>query len=114
MGYGMRTQKRGVLRPMSVKPKSAEVVDLIEKLDRGDLEKLVRSLLSNGVALSFHGKRTAMEIARRVRPRVMRREPRLHVGPVKQQAADSGPSRTVIPTHCGQRSGDCGQLLMSV
>jgi hypothetical protein len=28
--------------------------------------------------------------------------------------ADSGPSRTVIPTHCGQRSGDCGQFLMSV
>jgi phage terminase large subunit-like protein len=28
--------------------------------------------------------------------------------------ADSGPSRTVIPTHRGQRSGDCGQLLMSV
>jgi hypothetical protein len=26
--------------------------------------------------------------------------------------ADSGPSRTVIPTDCGQRSGDCGQLLM--
>jgi hypothetical protein len=28
--------------------------------------------------------------------------------------ADSGPSRTVIPTHRGQHSGDCGQLLMSV
>jgi retron-type reverse transcriptase len=28
--------------------------------------------------------------------------------------ADSGPSRTVIPTHCGQHSGDCGQFLMSV
>jgi hypothetical protein len=28
--------------------------------------------------------------------------------------ADSGPSRTVIPTHRGQRSGDRGQLLMSV
>jgi len=28
--------------------------------------------------------------------------------------ADSGPLRTVIPMHCGQRSGDCGQLLMSV
>jgi hypothetical protein len=27
--------------------------------------------------------------------------------------ADSGPSRTVIPAHCGQRSGDCGQFLMS-
>jgi hypothetical protein len=28
--------------------------------------------------------------------------------------ADSGPSRTVIPAHCGQHSGDCGQFLMSV
>jgi len=28
--------------------------------------------------------------------------------------ADSGPSRTVIPTHRGQRSGDCGQFLTSV
>jgi hypothetical protein len=28
--------------------------------------------------------------------------------------ADSGPSRTVIPAHCGQRSGNCGQFLMSV
>jgi hypothetical protein len=28
--------------------------------------------------------------------------------------ADSGPSRTVIPTHRGQRSGDRGQFPMSV
>jgi hypothetical protein len=28
--------------------------------------------------------------------------------------ADSDPSRTVIPTDRGQRSGDCGQFLMSV
>jgi hypothetical protein len=28
--------------------------------------------------------------------------------------ADSGPSRTVIPAHCGQHSGDRGQFLMSV
>ena len=28
--------------------------------------------------------------------------------------ADSGPLRTPIPAHCGQRSGDCGQFLMSV
>jgi hypothetical protein len=33
---------------------------------------------------------------------------------VRAKRADSGPSRTVIPTHRGQRSGDCGQLLMSV
>jgi hypothetical protein len=28
--------------------------------------------------------------------------------------ADSGPSRTVIPAHRGQHSGDRGQFLMSV
>jgi len=33
---------------------------------------------------------------------------------VHPMPADSGPSRTAIPTHCGQRSGDCGQFLMSV
>ncbi|MDH5274712.1 MAG: hypothetical protein OEY13_16765, partial [Gammaproteobacteria bacterium] len=28
--------------------------------------------------------------------------------------AGSGALRTPIPAHCGQRSGDCGQFLMSV
>jgi hypothetical protein len=37
-----------------------------------------------------------------------------HIGAGPQSTADSGPSRTVIPAHCGQRSGDCGQFLMSV
>jgi len=31
-----------------------------------------------------------------------------------KQGADSGPSRTVIPAHRGQHSGDRGQFLMSV
>ena len=57
----------------------------IEQLDKDDLVKLVKSLLSNGVALTFYGKRSVQEISRRVRPRVMRREPRLHVGPVEEQ-----------------------------
>ena len=35
-------------------------------------------------------------------------------GGFKLLGADSGPSRTPIPAHCGQRSGDCGQFLMSV
>jgi adenine-specific DNA-methyltransferase len=60
--------------------------DELGKLDREDLERLVKSLLSNGVALSFHGKRTVMEIAKKVRPRVMRREPKLHVGAPHDQA----------------------------
>jgi hypothetical protein len=35
-------------------------------------------------------------------------------GTLSEFLADSGPSRTVIPTHRGQRSGDRGQLPMSV
>lgn len=58
----------------------------IELLDQEDLIRLVRSMLNNGVALTFHGKRSAKEISRKVRPRVMRREPRLHVGPADQQS----------------------------
>ena len=34
--------------------------------------------------------------------------------PSDEQPADSGRLRTAIPTHRGQRSGDCGQFLMSV
>lgn len=58
----------------------------IDRLDREDLVRLVKSMLSNGVALSFHGKRSAKEISRKVRPRVMRRESRLHVGSPAEQS----------------------------
>ncbi|MDE8453466.1 hypothetical protein, partial [Klebsiella pneumoniae] len=60
----------------------------LAKLDRDDLERMVRGLLTNGVALSFYGKRTALEIYRRVRPRVTRREPKLHVGSPADQACN--------------------------
>ncbi|MDC6128998.1 site-specific DNA-methyltransferase [Burkholderia gladioli] len=58
----------------------------IDLLDRDDLVRLVKSMLNNGIALSFHGKRSAKEISRKVRPRVMRREPRLHVGSPSEQS----------------------------
>jgi adenine-specific DNA-methyltransferase len=58
----------------------------LDLLDREDLVKLVKTMLGNGVALTFHGKRSAMEISRKVRPRVMRREPKLHVGAGEEQA----------------------------
>ena len=45
-------------------PQADELGRELAKLDRDDLERMVRGLLTNGVALSFHGKRTAMEIAR--------------------------------------------------
>ena len=60
----------------------------LDQLDREDLIKLVKTMLSNGVALTFHGKRSALEISRRVRPRVMRREPRLHVGAPEEQSCN--------------------------
>lgn len=58
----------------------------LETLDREDLLKLAKGLFANGVALSFHGKRTALEIAKRVRPRQMRRETKLHVGSAAEQS----------------------------
>lgn len=71
---------------MSPSFNNPDLEDALDGLDREDLLKVVRGLLSNGVALSFHGKRTAMEIAKRVRPRLMRREPKLHVGPTADQS----------------------------
>lgn len=66
--------------------KPSDGAEALDELSREDLLRLAKSLLSNGVALSFHGKRTALEIARKVRPRLTRREPRLHVGPAEEQA----------------------------
>jgi adenine-specific DNA-methyltransferase len=63
-----------------------EESNLLDQLDREDLVKLVKKMLNNGVALTFHGKRSALEISRRVRPRVMRREPKLHVGAPDEQS----------------------------
>lgn len=67
---------------------SSRIDQELSKLSRGDLEQMVRSLTSAGVALSFFGKRSIMEIARRVRPRVTRREPRLNVGDLDAQACN--------------------------
>lgn len=58
----------------------------LELLDREDLVRLVTTLVGGGVVLNFHGKRHAMEIAKRVRPRCTRRVTDLHVGPPHEQA----------------------------
>jgi hypothetical protein len=82
----LRKGNRADRGPSSMTDKPAEFDDALERLDREDLLKVVKGLLANGVALSFHGKRTVLEIAKRVRPRVMRRESRLHVGSSREQA----------------------------
>ncbi|CAA2100550.1 hypothetical protein MBUL_00728 [Methylobacterium bullatum] len=58
----------------------AEFEDDLASLDREELVRLVQTMMSNGVALNFHGKRSAIEISKRVRPRITRRESKLHVG----------------------------------
>lgn len=64
---------------------SQNELDQIESLDKEDLLKMLKSVLQQGVSLSFHGKRTAMEIYKRVRPRVTRLVKDLSVGPVEEQ-----------------------------
>src|SRR5258705_11191096 len=61
-------------------------LDGLELLDREDLVAMVKRMVNGGVSLSFHGKRTAMEIARRGRPRVTRRMKEFHVGTPAQQS----------------------------
>jgi adenine-specific DNA-methyltransferase len=58
----------------------------LELLDREDLLKLLSAMMNGGVALSFSGKGAVIEIARRVRPRVTRRIPELHVGSAEDQS----------------------------
>ncbi|MBB5346282.1 hypothetical protein [Tunturibacter empetritectus] len=65
---------------------SAVNFNSLETLDQEDLLKLVKSMISGGVFLNFHGKRSAMEIAKRVRPRVTRRITELHCGTPEQQS----------------------------
>ena len=72
--------------PFQTNPISTGALDAIELLDREDLLKLVKTMLSGGVSLTFSGKRTAIEIAKKVCPRVMRRDSKLHVGDPGDQA----------------------------
>ncbi len=58
----------------------------LSKFSRGELERLARGMMTSGVALSFHGKRSAMQIAKRVKARQTRREPKLNVGTPEAQS----------------------------
>lgn len=65
---------------------SANDLDQLDLLDKEDLIKLVKSMVSGGVALSFYGKRTAKEIDKKVRPRVTRVNKSLSVGSEHEQS----------------------------
>jgi adenine-specific DNA-methyltransferase len=61
-------------------------VNSLDLLDQEDLLKLVKGMMSGGIVLSFHGKRTATEIGKRVRPRVTRRLADFSVGTPEEQS----------------------------
>jgi adenine-specific DNA-methyltransferase len=65
---------------------TASDLDGLEILDKNDLIKIVKKMATGGVSLMFHGKRTAQEIQRRVRPRSTKIVSALCVGTGQEQA----------------------------
>lgn len=60
-------------------------ISALENLDKEDLLKMVKTMISGGIVVNFHGKRVAQEIDKKVRPRQTRVIKELCVGtPVEQ------------------------------
>lgn len=64
---------------------AANYLNSIEQLDREELIEIIKTMVNGGVSLMFHGKRTAQEIQRRVRPRATRVIKNLCVGSAEEQ-----------------------------
>lgn len=60
--------------------------DLIESMSKEELIKTLKKMLSGGISLMFHGKKTASEIKRKVRPRVMKQDQELSIGSEEESA----------------------------
>ncbi|MGU8586809.1 hypothetical protein ACV3QY_12225 [Clostridium perfringens] len=60
--------------------------DLIEAMSKDELIKTLKKMLSGGISVMFHGKKTASEIKRKVRPRVMKQDEKLSIGSEEDSA----------------------------
>lgn len=60
--------------------------DIIESMSKEELIKTLKKMLSGGISVMFHGKKTASEIKRKVRPRVMKQDENLSVGSEEESA----------------------------
>jgi len=58
----------------------------LEMLDKEDLLKMVKTMMSGGVVLNFYGKRIAQEIDKKVRPRQTQIVKKLCIGTEEDQA----------------------------
>lgn len=65
---------------------TSENLNALEMLDQEDLLKMVKTMMGTGVILNFHGKRTAQEIDKKVRPRQTQIVRKLCVGTAEEQA----------------------------
>jgi adenine-specific DNA-methyltransferase len=65
---------------------AGQTAGYLARLDKDDLIKMIKTMLGGGIAIGFHGKRTAQEISRKVRPRITRRIAELHVGTPEAQS----------------------------
>ncbi|WP_461207615.1 site-specific DNA-methyltransferase [Clostridium sp. DL1XJH146] len=62
--------------------------DILESMDKNELLKILKKMLSGGISVMFHGKKTASEIRRKVRPRIMKQEGDLSVGSEQEAAGN--------------------------
>lgn len=65
---------------------TADQIDALEMMERDDLIKMVKTMMSGGIILNFHGKRTAQEIDKKVRPRQTLVKKDLSIGTPEEQA----------------------------
>lgn len=55
-------------------------IDSVDTMSKDELLKIVKKMLSGGISVMFHGKKSASEIKRKVRPRIMKMDKKLSVG----------------------------------
>ena len=67
----------------NINPNDLSNLDL---LDREDLIKIIHRMATGGVAVMFNGKRSAMEIQKKVRPRAVRTRKDLSFGTKEEQS----------------------------
>lgn len=65
---------------------SQQHISAVDDMDKDDLLKIVKTMLNGGITLNFHGKRTAQEIDKKVRPRQTQIRRDLCVGSLEEQA----------------------------
>jgi adenine-specific DNA-methyltransferase len=69
--------------PINIDP---AFLNSLEVMENDDLIKIIKTMITGGIAVMFHGKRSAMEIQKRVRPRAIRTDKDFCFGPKEEQA----------------------------